>query len=403
MTATDDHAYLAMVAQERPLLEAAAFLIVGDQARARRLVAFVLAQLYAHWPSVRRPRTEALAAVVRGEGAEVQLPWESGNRFELVDNLPVGPEAGIVADLRLLTHEQRLVIVLERVAELPTVQIAELLGKPVDTVLVLAREAQAALTTSHPQRGSDAELARELRAAVPHEQGPERPADLANGQTLVRRRSIRQVLTVAAALILVVLAVSYLLPGRSPVPAAAPVPSAEAAPGVSVSVPARCDTSTAPCRGHILYQWRTDMAEVARSALDPAGEYFNGFGYSGDTRYEAPGFWSGAGGSLAFEMFRVGGGGTRLYVQLATSPNQALRCGATTGHRCFPVEFMDGNSFSITDNGTAKQGVEIQYWPDGNQVITIVARDVGPGKKLDLNTGDLLRLAADPRLRLPRL
>ena len=394
--------YQAMVAQERPVLEATAFLIVGDQDRAQRLVAFVLAQLYTRWASVQRPRTEALAAVVRGGGAEVQLPWESGNRFELVDNLPAGPEAGIVADLGLLSHDQRVVIVLERVAELPSVLIAELVARPVDEVLGLARQAQAALAAGHPQRRSDAELAGELRAAVPVDRDPERTADLSHGQTLIRRRSIRRAMTVVAALVLVVLAISYLLSARTPVPSAAPAPSAEPAPAVSVSVPVRCDTATAPCRGHILYQWRSDMAEVARSALDPAGEYFTGFGYTGGETYEVPGFWTGAGGSLAFEMFRLEGGGTRLYVQLATSQDQALRCGATTGHRCFPVEFMDGNRFSMTDSGTAEHGVEIQYWPYDNQVITIVARDVGPGKKLALNTGDLLRLAGDPRLRLPR-
>jgi hypothetical protein len=402
MTGPDDRAYQAMVAQERPVLEATAFLIVGDQDRAQRLVAFVLAQLYTRWASVQRPRTEALAAVLRAEGAEVQLPWESGNRFQLVDNLPVAQEAGIVADLRLLTHDQRLIIVLERVAELPSVQIAELVGRPVDEVLVLAQQAQAALAAGHPQRRSDPELAHELRAAVPVDQGPERPSDLAHGHTLVRRRSIRRALTAIGALVLVVLAISYLLPQRSPAPVAAHAPSAEPTPGVSVSVPVRCDTSTAPCRGHILYQWRSDMAEVARSALDPAGEYFTGFGYTGGQTYEVPGFWSGAGGALAFEMFRVEGGGTRLYVQLATSQDYALRCGASTGHRCFSMEFMDGNRFTVTETTTADKGVEIQYRPYDDQVITIVARDVGPGRKLALNTGDLLRLAGDPRLRLPR-
>ena len=154
---------------------------------------------------------------------------------------------------------------------------------------------------------------------------------------------------------------------------------------------------------HVLYQWRSDMAEVARSAVDPGGEYFTGFGYTGDETYEVPGFWTGAGGSLAFEMFRVEGGSTRLYVQLATAPNQAIRCGLTTGHKCFSMEFMDGNRFTVTEATTAREGVEIQYRPYDDQVITIIARDVGPGKKLDLNTGDLLRLAGDPRLRLPRL
>ncbi|MCW2811202.1 MAG: hypothetical protein JWP61_1660, partial [Friedmanniella sp.] len=36
-------------------------------------------------------------------------------------------------------------------------------------------------------------------------------------------------------------------------------------------------------------------------------------------------------------------------------------------------------------------------------VITVTARNVGPGTPLALSRGDLVNLAQDPRLRLPNL
>ena len=76
------------------------------------------------------------------------------------------------------------------------------------------------------------------------------------------------------------------------------------------------------------------MAEVATSHLDPQGKYFSGFGYSYDSRYDTPSFWSGQGGALAFEMFRLDKGATEVYLQVATSRKFAVRCGATTHQKC---------------------------------------------------------------------
>ena len=63
-----------------------------------------------------------------------------------------------------------------------------------------------------------------------------------------------------------------------------------------------------------MFKWRSTMAEVTSSYLDPTGEYFNGFGYSSGNRYNTPSFWSGQGGALAFQMFRLGKGATDVYV-----------------------------------------------------------------------------------------
>ena len=43
----------------------------------------------------------------------------------------------------------------------------------------------------------------------------------------------------------------------------------------------------------------------------------------------------------------------------------------------------------------------MQYNPNGDQVITAIARNTTKGKVLELSTSDLIDLVQDPRLRLP--
>ena len=45
--------------------------------------------------------------------------------------------------------------------------------------------------------------------------------------------------------------------------------------------------------------------------------------------------------------------------------------------------------------------MEVQYKPNGDQVITAIARNTSKGRVLDLSTSDLIDLVQDPRLRLP--
>ena len=119
-------------------------------------------------------------------------------------------------------------IVLERYAELPSVQIAEIVGRTVDEVLLLARQARATLAYGHPERADDAALAAELREAVPLDRRTayDGAADLAHGRQLVRRRWLRRGLAAAAAMVLLVAAVMVLVPDRTPAPVAAPPPAA---------------------------------------------------------------------------------------------------------------------------------------------------------------------------------
>ena len=150
----------------------------------------------------------------------------------------------------------------------------------------------------------------------------------------------------------------------------------------------------------MLIAWRSDMAEIAESHIDPTGRYFSAVGYAYDTRSDTPTIWTRQGGALAFQLFRPDGGATEVYVQIATAQRYAVRCGATTGHQCLTQRFMDGNRFHLTST-SVRQGIEVQYNPNGDQVITAIARNTSKGRVLDLSTSDLIDLVQDPRLRLP--
>jgi hypothetical protein len=146
------------------------------------------------------------------------------------------------------------------------------------------------------------------------------------------------------------------------------------------------------------------MAVVVGSYLDPRGEYFSGYGFRYDERYQDPGFWTGEGGALALEMFRWDkAGATTVYLQIATSRRDAVRCGATIGRSCIGQKFLDGNSFNLTNTVNVRQGIEVQYRPTGTYVITVIARNTTGGEEFDLGRGDLVRLVQDPRLRLPEI
>ena len=98
------------------------------------------------------------------------------------------------------------------------------------------------------------------------------------------------------------------------------------------------------------------------------------------------------------EVFRVGGGATEVYVQIATDRSHAVRCGERTGNACSSIRFMDGNRFILSDDG-----LEGQYSPDGRDVITVVAQSTGRGSALAISRAQIIRLLQDERLRLPAL
>lgn len=399
MPAIRDEEYAAVAERERPLMVATAYLLTGDPVQAERVVQRVLAELYGRWSKVSQPRLDGLRAVVHTARAPVQLPWENRQRVELIDGpVPIPTGDRIIADLGTLTYDQRAAIVLECYAGLAIEEIAHVLNRHLDDVRVLAKQARIILTAGHPGRSSDETLNQELSDAVPHDlrESQNSSDDLAHGRELSRRRWIQRSSAALAAVVLVVAAAILFAPRAPQTPHAAP-----SAP-IATASSQGCDPSSATCRSQILLRWRSRMVEVASSHLDPTGKYFSGFGYAYDSRYDTPGFWTGQGGALAFEMFRLDKGATEVYLQIATSRKFAVRCGATTHQQCLRFFFMDGNSYLVTDSRLADSGIEVQYSPKGDEVITVVAHNTQRGKMLDISTGDLINLVQDDRLRLPK-
>jgi DNA-directed RNA polymerase specialized sigma24 family protein len=399
MPAIRDDEYAAVAERERPLMQATAYLLTGDPVQAERVVQRVLAELYGHWSKVTQPRLDGLRAVVHTSRAPVELPWENRQRVELIDGpAPIPTGDPIVKDLGTLTYDQRAAIVLECYAGLAIEQIAQILNRHLDEVRVMAQQSRIILAAGHPGRSSDETLNHELTDAVPHELGESQSSadDLAHGRELSRRRWIQRGSAALAAVVLVVAAAILFAPRAPQTPHAAP-----SAP-IATASSQGCDPSSATCRSQILLRWRSGMVEVASSHLDPKGTYFSGFGYAYDSRYDTPGFWTGQGGALAFEMFRLDKGATEVYLQIATSRKFAVRCGATTHQQCLRFFFMDGNSYLVTDSRLLDRGIEVQYSPKGDEVITVVARNTQRGKILDISTGDLINLVQDERLRLPK-
>ncbi len=399
MSASRDEEYAAVVERERPLIQATAYLMTGDPAQAGRIVQLVFAQLYGRWPRVLDVRLEALRAAVNAARAPVDLPWEFRERIELIDGPPpVAAGEPIIANLLSLRFSERVAIVLERYAGLSSAAIAEVLEWPVEHVPSLLLRARAVLAAGHPARSSDAALTRELTDAIPYHVRESHGSadDLAHGRRLIRRRWIQRASVALVAAVLIGVAGVLLVPTRPPV--------APLAPSVPVATPSgqACDTSRATCRAKVLFGWRSDMAAVAASYLDPRGRYFSGFGYSYDNRYDVPGFWNGQGGALAFEMFRLDKGATEIYLQIATSRKYAVSCGFTTRQPCQRMRFMDGNSFLLTETTSVRQGMEVQYSPAGAEVITVIAHNARRGQVLEIDRGDLIKLVQDPRLHLPK-
>jgi DNA-directed RNA polymerase specialized sigma24 family protein len=399
---TRDRDYATFVEDERSLLQRCAYLLVGQREAADDLVQATLADLYARWRRVRDPRLVALRLLHTTDLGE--LPDSSPRaRFELVDARRE-PESvdPLVAILGTLSARQRMVVVLEWVARLPTVEIAAVLDSSVATVSNVARDARAALVRAAPELADDAVLAARLDGAVPPDmRSVRRYDDLTHGRQLVRRRWLRRAGIVGASVVLLVLVVVQLRP-VAPAPTSAPAPAlATSTVTVTPSPTVPCDRSQVTCQASLVRAWRATVYEVVADYVDPEGAYFNASSYY--ARDETEGLWSTKQGALGMEMFRVGGGATQVTVQIATDRSYAPRCGDATGNPCSSVRFMDGNRFVLSDGLDTVDGLEGQYRPDGREVITVTAVNTGRGTKLVIDREQLVRLLQDERLRLPAL
>ncbi len=403
---TRDRDYATFVEDERTLLQRCAYLLAGRRDAADELVQATLADLYARWRHVRDPRLVALRLLYTTDLG--RLPASSPRaRFELVDHRPAHePVDPLVTLLGHLSARQRMVVVLEWVARVPRMDMAAVLDSSVETVADVARDARTALVRQAPELADDAVLVARLDAAVPAEmRSVRRYDDLTHGQELVRRRWLRRSGVVAAALVLLVLVATQL----RPVPQA---PASGPAPTVPVAVPtvtvtprptAPCDRTLRTCQAALTRAWRATVYEVVETYLDPSSSYFNASSYY--ARDETDDLWTTKQGALAMEVFKVGdgGGSTEVYVQIATSRAYAPRCGEATGNACASTRFLDGNRFVLSDGLDTSDGLEGQYRPDGTEVITVIARNSGPGRPLTITRAQVVAMLQDERLRLPEL
>jgi len=404
--------FLAFAERHRVLLSGCALLLVGDVQRAGRLTESVLARRYLTAAAEPASLVAALQEVVRPRPGDFDPPWTRATRVELVDTAAPAPADPLLVELQRLPVEQRASLVLDRYAGLGAPLVADALRADVATVEMWAQQAHAVLAAGRPERQQPGRIAEELRAVV-QRLGHPVPADsglidLAHGRSLVRRRRARHAAALLAAVLVVVLGAVTVV--RAPT---AP-PSVSEPPVVAPSAPlpthvhpgtvrAACDIKNPSCQATVMRRWRDRMGEVTLSHLDPDRSYFTGYTFSYDPRYESPSFWAGRGGALGLEVFRVKGGATEVYLQIATGYQHAVRCGQTTKQTCASQRFMDGNRFSLSASTVLSDGLEVQHRPDGDQVITVVARNTARGSVLELTRGDLVDLIQDPRLRLPEI
>lgn len=400
-----DEPFAAFVSAYRARLLGTAALIYLEPERAGPLVDAVLAQVYAAWPRLDDPYAYAVRGVLSPAWAGVQLPGEAVTRFELidVDAARPRPEDGILSELAALSEDERRVLVLASYTHLPLVEIAAVLGRDVSDVVAQLRAATHRLQ-SMPRLHGRRRLTAELAAAAPVANSamgrPSAPDAPRAGRSLLRHRRLRTLAVAAALVVLVGFAVRQAVPLLGSVASSGPQVSPRVSGSPSEMPP--CDTSDPRCRANIVSGWRTEMARVISSHLDPDGDYFTGYSYSYTEGYQGSGFWDGGGGALGLDLYRMTGGATEVYLQIATSRSYAIRCGEMTKRPCQSVRFMDGNRFTLTDPSTVVQGLEAQHRPEGTFVITIVARNTSrASRELPVTRADLIELIADPRLRLP--
>jgi hypothetical protein len=406
---SQDQAFLDFAERSRPLLAGAALLMTGEPARARRLAQSALARRYPPRGTPAELLTASLQDLVRPEPRLLRPPWARERGLELVDASVAGSLPRLLGELQRLAPEQRASLVFGQYGGLPAPTVAEALGTDVPTVEQWVRQAYQTLAVGHPARLQPGRLAEELHAAVDthleDDEADEVATDLQHGRQLVRNRRVRQATAlVAAVLVVVVGAVTFLHRGETTPEAASRAPASSApSPSPVPHVSASCDVRNGMCQATVMRQWRTEMSRVAASYVDPDGAYFTGYSFSYTPRYESRTFWAGQGGALGLEISRLQGGATEVYLQVANNDDAAVRCGTITGRRCDSRRFLDGNLFTTTSTSDPSEGMEVQFWPEADQVVTVVARNTTKGRPLHVKLAQLLALVQDPRIRLPEI
>ncbi|MFL6065571.1 MAG: RNA polymerase sigma factor [Friedmanniella sp.] len=406
---SEDQAFVAFAESSSRVLAGCALLMTGEPKGARRLAQTVLARRYPPHGTPDELLTAALRELVRPQPSLFRPPWLHEAGLELVDTDAAHPPAPLLGELQRLLPEQRASLVFSLYAQLEPAEVAAVLGTDVSTVQQWVGQAHQLLAARRPERLQPRRLAEELRkSADGHlDEGEVSAArsDLEHGQQLRRSRRVRRASAVAAAVLVVLVGAVALLGGRTVTPEAAssPPPAARSAPAPVPHVSATCDVRNGICQATVMREWRGEMSRIAASYVDPQGVYFTGYSFSYTPRYESTAFWARRGGALGLDMFRLRGGATEVYLQVASDYRTAVRCGQITGRPCQSQRFLDGNRFTLTMSTDVAQGIEVQYRPDGDQVITVVARNTTRGASLKVTRAQLIALVQDPRLRLPEI
>ncbi|GAA2093278.1 hypothetical protein GCM10009841_02870 [Microlunatus panaciterrae] len=396
--AAEVSAFSDFVRGRRQELFGCAVLVFGDALVAEQVVQASLARAF-----LRRRQTESgwhalLGDLLRQDPARIECPWVRRPRFELVDGPGTGPAlaAPILADLARLEPLPRQALVLDRYLRLRHDEISAILDADPDRVRGWVAQARWTLTLLDHRWADEDRLTDALTSAVPAPPDSEVADDVAHGRLLRRRRSERRALGLLAVVILFVLVAVQL--GRLGTDVSHESTTSTTTRSSS-ALP--CEPSQARCQIELTERWRGRTMAIVRSYLDPDGAYFTGFSYRPQVPYSAPGLWNGRGGALGLDVIRMEGGATSVLVQIATDERHAWLCGQRTRQTCVSTRAMSGDLYSVTPSVGPGSGVEVQYSPDGRQVITVIAVDAPQGRRLPIDRSRLIDLVQDSRLRLP--
>lgn len=370
-------ALTAFTTLHRRWLIGACYLCWGDTGSAERAVDLALFEAYEGSPQL--DRLAVLGSVIGADPGQREVrPGE----LELIDSIP-RPLPPIVTELQTLSLRPRQAVILADWAELDLPASARVLQAEPKQVLDWLARARAQL---EPRPAGRESLAAELRAVVEElDLGPSRSL----GYLLARRRRRIWLAFGAAVLAGIVGWAGLGLIDRGSGSDPSPPPTKPAT---------TCDLSVPRCRDDVARAWRQQQAAAVVRQLDPERKHYSGYTYASEERYGLGSWWTGGGGALGFDLYRLQSVSAEVFVQVASSAAYAIPCGQLTGQTCVRQEFMDGNEFSLTEGSSG--GMEVQYAPADRQVITVVVRAV-PGGELPIDRGQLIALVQDQQLRLP--
>jgi len=409
-----DAVFVEEAAALRPRLERCARVLYpgldGEFKLADRAVDQALARAYRLPPD--GDRTAAAFRALLHPTWRAGRTARTGERVELLDAAPI-PTGDLAEDLAALGPTSQAVVVLLLLGELGQHEVGRILGAQQPRIAELLTDAVERLARRDPSRRNAAELTRQLGALAgasdPLASARAGVGDLSRGRRLERKGRQRRGALVATATAIVALLAGFAIRAGTPgevasVQPASPTPTSEATPSY-VSDPwqsYRCNTTDPSCRSQVLMRWRARMSGVVVDRLDAQRRYFSSMSWQVRPSDESESFWHGDGGALALSLSRFTGGGTEVYLQIATDMAYADPCGRRTRQHCSVIKTMDGNLYRVAGTSAADGGVEVQYVPDDDLVITVVARNTSDGKRLDIGSGDLIKLGQDDRLDLPR-